>query len=196
MKINKIIAFFLILIIGSLLGGVYGILNDQITYTISPEYYTKFKFIQFNFENIGLGTNIGDKENPEILVGNPRAGAMIIGFLATWWMGLIIAILLGLFGFIQKDGKTMLNFTFKSFIVTIKVALFFGFIGFVYGKLFLDVNNLNWKFPNNLIDVESYTIVGYMHNLSYLGGFIGLIVGILNQYKLKKKLKQEMELNI
>ena len=30
--------------IGALIAGAYGILHDQITYAISPEYFTQFKF--------------------------------------------------------------------------------------------------------------------------------------------------------
>ena len=29
---------------GAMLAGVYGILHDQVTYTISEEYFTRFKF--------------------------------------------------------------------------------------------------------------------------------------------------------
>ncbi|MFT6321394.1 MAG: hypothetical protein ACJAT4_002324 [Granulosicoccus sp.] len=42
---NKFLAFLLILILAPVLAGIYGIIYDQITYTISPEYYIKFKFI-------------------------------------------------------------------------------------------------------------------------------------------------------
>ena len=33
--------------VGSVLAGVYGIFHDQVTYAISPEYFTKLKFDQF-----------------------------------------------------------------------------------------------------------------------------------------------------
>ncbi len=187
---NKITAFFLILIIGTLLGGVYGIVNDQFTYSISPEYYTKFKFIQFNFESIGLGVNIGDWNTPEIRMPSPRVGAVIVGFLATWWMGLIISIILGFVGLIHKTGKTMFKFTIKSFLVTIITAFIIGLIGMVYGKLFLLEDIPNWRFPNNLIDIDNFIIVGSIHNFSYLGGLIGLIAGIYYQYRQKRKVYQ------
>jgi hypothetical protein len=34
---------------GVLIAGVYGILHDQITFTISPEYFTEFKSAQFPY---------------------------------------------------------------------------------------------------------------------------------------------------
>ena len=53
---------------GALIAGAYGILHDQITYTISPEYFTKLKFEQFHYANFGLPRRV--------FVGE-------VGFLAT-----------------------------------------------------------------------------------------------------------------
>jgi len=52
---------------------MYGIIHDQITYSISPEYYTKFKFYQF-----------GLIKSPNDFVHNPRQMAIIVGIMATW----------------------------------------------------------------------------------------------------------------
>ncbi|WP_321516153.1 hypothetical protein [Marinifilum fragile] len=52
---KKFLTLLLLILIASMLGGVYGMLHDQITYTISEEYYTKFKFIQFGIDSWGLG---------------------------------------------------------------------------------------------------------------------------------------------
>ncbi|WP_075341132.1 hypothetical protein [Tenacibaculum agarivorans] len=184
---NKFLALLLILIIAPILGGLYGILNDQITYTISSEYYTKFKFIQFGFENWGLGKNIGTENIPEIKLRNPRVGASIIGFLATWWVGMIIGILLGFVGLIHKNGKQLFLITIKSFVLTIVIALLTGIIGLLYGKLFLLKSRPNWYFPENLIDFDRFILVGSVHNFSYLGGLIGLIGGITYSIRQKKK---------
>lgn len=176
---NKFLCLILILVIAPVLGGIYGILHDQITYTISPEYYSKFKFIQFGLENWGLGKNIGTMKNPEIRLNNPRFGASIIGTLATWWVGMIIGIILGLIGLIHKNGKIMFKTTMKAFLLTTGVALLTGIIGLVYGKLFLIKNRPNWNLPENVIDLDSFIMVGSMHNFSYLGGLIGLVIGII-----------------
>jgi len=60
-------------LLGAVIAGGYGILHDQITYSISPEYFTKLKFEQFRWANYGF---------PE------RVFVAEIGFLATWWVGL------------------------------------------------------------------------------------------------------------
>ncbi len=66
----------LLALTGALISGAFGILHDQITYTISPEYFTRMKFDQFRAWDFGFP---------------PRVFVAEIGFLATWWVGLIAA---------------------------------------------------------------------------------------------------------
>ncbi len=190
---NKIVALIFILIIAPILGGIYGIVHDQITYSISEEYYTKFKFIQFGLENWGLGQNIGTVKEPEIILNNPRFGAAIVGTLATWWVGLIIGIFLGLVGLIHRNGKEMFKATSKSIILTTGIALLTGLFGLLYGKIFLVENPPNWFLPDNLIEPGKFIMVGSMHNFSYLGGLIGLIFGIILSVKQKRKYKNAIQ---
>ena len=107
---KKLLCFTAILLFGALLGCVYGILNDQITYSISPEYYTKFKFSQFGV-------------SPETAADSPRLGAAWVGICATWWAGAILAALLGLFGFMQKSPARMLATTGRAAAIVICVAV-------------------------------------------------------------------------
>ena len=188
---NKLIALILLLIIAPILGGVYGIVHDQITYTISNEYYSKFKFIQFGLDNWGMGENIGTENTPEIKLNNPRIGAAIVGFLATWWVGMIIGIILGLLGLIHRNGKEMFKITMRATLITIGIALIVGIIGLIYGKLFLASNPPNWFLPENLINRTNFIIVGSMHNFSYLGGLIGMIVSVTYSIQKKRKIKTE-----
>jgi ABC-type antimicrobial peptide transport system permease subunit len=92
---KKILVFLLIIVLAPLIGGIYGILHDQFTYTISPEYYTKFKFYQFGLAYTGN----------EAIFPNPRVQVCIVGFRATWWMGLPIGIILGITGLFHKGHK-------------------------------------------------------------------------------------------
>ena len=67
---------FGVAVVGAIVAGIYGVLHDQLTYSISPEYFTNLKFKQFHYADFGLGD---------------RVFVSCIGFLATWWVGLIIA---------------------------------------------------------------------------------------------------------
>ena len=60
--------------VGALVAAIYGIVHDQITYSISPEYFTRLKCIQFHYANFGLPHRVFVAE---------------VGVLATWWVGLI-----------------------------------------------------------------------------------------------------------
>lgn len=171
----------LILIIGlaPIIGGLYGILHDQLTYTISPEYYTKFKFYQFGLMDLGN----------EAIFPNPRIEVSAVGFMATWWMGLPIGLILGLVGLVHKDNKQMFRTTLKAIIVTVIVAFATGLIGLAYGKLYLADIGVDWWLPDNLIDTKNFIAVGSMHNFSYLGGLTGLIAGTI--YSVRKRPKYE-----
>ncbi len=188
---HKFITLLLILLIAPIFGGIYGILHDQITYTISEEYYTKFKFVQFGLSEDywAMGRNIGTEELPEIQLRQPRLGVSVVGVMATWWVGMIIGVLLGLLGLIHKTGKKMLVSTIKAFVLTIGVALLTGMIGLGYGKFFLIDSPPSWFLPKNLIDIDSFIMVGSMHNFSYLGGLLGLIAGIVYSIRQKRGIK-------
>lgn len=174
---KKLGILILIIVIAPLIGGLFGILHDQLTYTISPEYYTKFKFYQFGLMNIGN----------EAIFPTPRLQVTAVGFMATWWMGLPIGLILGLVGLVHKDSKQMFHSTIKAIIITIIVAFSTGLIGLVYGKIYLAQIGVNWWLPHNLIDTDNFIAVGSMHNFSYLGGLTGLIAGIF--YSIRQKLK-------
>ena len=176
--IKKLGIFIVLILMAPFIGGLYGIIHDQITYTISPEYYTKLKFYQFGL--VGLN----EEWNPE----SPRLYVALVGFLATWWMGIIIGLILGLLGLLLQDWKIMFQVVLRAIIIAVIITILAGFVGLIYGSAFFQ--HANWKLPINIIDEKSFIIVGSMHNFSYLGGLIGLIIGIkyiLAEYKNKAR---------
>jgi hypothetical protein len=175
--LKRFLTLLLIIVLAPLVGGMYGVLHDQLTYTISPEYYTKFKFYQFGLTDVGK----------EAVFPNPRIAVSAVGFMATWWMGLPIGLILGLVGLVHKDNKQMFRATMQAIIVTVIIAFATGLIGLLYGKLYLTDKGVDWWLPDNLIDTKNFIAVGSMHNFSYLGGLTGLIAGII--YSVRKKRK-------
>ena len=175
---KRILLLLLIIGLGPLIGGLYGIIHDQLTYTISPEYYTKFKFYQFGLMDIGN----------EAIFLNPRLEVSAVGFMATWWMGLPIGLILGLVGLTIKDNKQMFRITLKAFVLTTIVAFITGLIGLAYGKFVLADTGVSWWLPENLINKKNFIAVGSMHNFSYIGGLTGLIAGIIYIIRQRKKL--------
>jgi len=174
---KKFLTLHYIIILGCVIGGLYGIIHDQLTYTISPEYYTKFKFYQFGLAASGN----------EAIFPTPRLQVSLVGFRATWWMGLFIGIILGILGLFHTDNRQMFLITMKAMLMTMAVALATGFIGLAYGKWVLAKNGVTWRLPQNLINKENFIAVGSMHNFSYLGGAAGLIVAIIYSIRQRKK---------
>lgn len=184
MKLDKASVLLIIVVLSPFIGGIYGGLHDQLTYTISPEYYTKFKFYQF-----GLAT-----EGTEALFPYPRLQVFQVGFMATWWMGLLIGFILGLTGLGLEDGKQMLKGTINAILLTMLIAFVVGLWGLIQGVQLAGRAQLpSWYFPENLIDYKSFIKVGSMHNYSYGGGILGLIVGTF--YLVKKAAKVGLAFN-
>lgn len=172
---NKTLVFFLILFISPLIAGVYGIIHNQLTYSISSEFFTKFMFYRFGLD--------------EYFNESQRLGVSIVGFLSSWWVGLPIGIILGLVGWIFENGKVMFKNTLKAIALTIFITLLTPFISVTYEFLpdWLDsVSYEQYYFetpsdvPENVVIQEKFLfyLVGLIHNYSYLGGLIGLIIGI------------------
>jgi len=193
----KFFAFLLIIIIAPVIGGLYGIVHDQFTYTLSNEYFTKFKFYQFNLMETGN----------EAIFPNPRLQVAIIGWRATWWMGIPIGLILGFEGFGNINAKTMLRITTKSLFLNVLVVFIVGLIGLAYGYFILSKEPLSnfesWDIPLNIDNIRTFINVSAMHNFSYIGGILGLIVAItystisrrksIKEYKQIKRISQNID---
>lgn len=166
-------AFLSSIIIAVMAAALYGILNDEITYTISPEYFTKFKYIQFGVD--------------PSLFGGARYAVAAIGFMATWWMGLIIGTCFALYSLSLPNHKIMLTAVLKAILITFSVTIFFAVLGFVLGRLYFANAAVNWWLPPGLVNKNDFITVGSVHNFAYLGGFAGLLGGIIYITSTKKR---------
>jgi hypothetical protein len=146
------------------MAGIYGFLHDQISYTVSPEYFTHLKFIQFNI--------------PESM--HNRLGAGLVGIKATWWMGLIIGIILIPTGLIIPGWNNYKIIMLQAFIGVLVIAFVIGILSLIYGLLTYNAHNLPlFNIPDGVKDRIKFCIVGNMHNFSYIGGFAGAVFGIV-----------------
>ena len=142
--------------------GIYGILHDQLTYTISPDYFTHIKFRQFAFADFGLP--------PRILVAE-------IGFLASWWVGLAGGWLLariGLADFHTGLAHVLAIIAGIAFIAAVLAGLF----GWV--RSYSDLGGRKvWQQTLSSVDLRRLIIVAYVHWGSYIGGCLGLVAASL-----------------
>ena len=154
--------------LGTLIAGLYGIAHDQITYEISPEYFTRLKFAQFRWANIGLP---------------PRVFVVEIGFLATWWVGFAAGWFLARITIPTCSVREVFRLSRRGFLI----MLGFGLAGTCAGYLFGLTQRLQpatsgiaiFAADLGITDVPNFVRVAYIHNASYLGGLGGLIVALI-----------------
>ena len=155
-------------LIGAIFAGLFGVLHDQVTYSISPEYFTKIKFKQFHYADIGLGN---------------RFFVATIGFLATWWVGFFIG------WFLSRTVLHVEDKTFRAkkvklgFGIVFATTLIISFAVAVYGFIATEIyGHQRWMSTfdyYNIKDTHAFMRVVFIHYASYLGGVIGLIVAFL-----------------
>lgn len=164
-------------VLGAFIAGFYGIVHDQITYSISPEYFTCLKFLQFHYADFGLP---------------PRVFVAEIGFLATWWVGLIAGWFLARIAVPALPAEKARSGVLLGFAIVFAGGFIAALAGFLLGlRLGPESDLSNWRgftTSRGVVDLPNFVRVAYIHNASYLGGLIGLIVALLHLRRQKNKI--------
>lgn len=151
-------------LIGSLIAGCYGVIHDQITYTLAPEYFAKFKFEQFAYANPGAGD---------------RTFVLGIGFLAAWWVGMIAGWVLGRLTISPAGALLPTPRLLPLFAIILVFAAASGVFGFIWGSITWGSAETSWgmwRASHGIENLPAFVRVGHIHNFGYLGALVGLIV--------------------
>jgi hypothetical protein len=150
--------------VGGVCASLFGIVHDLITFSIGPEYFTRLKFHQFEWANLGW---------------TPRWFAAEIGLLAGWWVGLLGG------WFIARAGAARLPAAIRRPAVIRFIALVLtltslgGCAGGLYGAYAVRTSNLasrqELKADLRIRDLPSFVMVAHIHNGTYLGALAGVI---------------------
>jgi hypothetical protein len=156
-------------LVGAVIAALYGIIHDQITYSISPEYFTRVKFAQFHYADFGLP--------PRLLVAE-------IGVLATWWVGFIAGWFLARVTVPSRPPAKALRSSLHGFGIIFASALLAGVVGYCVG-LFPGANSefATWRdfaAGRGVVDLPNFVRVAYLHNAGYLGALLGLIAALID----------------
>lgn len=156
-------------ILGSLIAGTYGVIHDQITYTISSEYFTNLKFKQFHYANFGLGN---------------RIFVATIGFLATWWVGFFAGWLFARLYSAKQDLINARKSVIKAFTIVFASGFVSAFIVGIGGYLLINQNNIDqsWAYTLKTYSIKNapyFMRVVYIHYASYAGGLMGIILSFV-----------------
>jgi hypothetical protein len=136
---------------------VYGVLHDQVTARICVEYFTDFHPI------------IIDTRDPFVL-------ALVWGVIATWWVGLILGILLAASAQAGTWEKLSLSQVRTGVIWLLGVMAIGAFAAGVWGS------TMHYWFsvvgpPIEGVSASAFNTCLFAHNASYLiGGFGGLVL--------------------
>lgn len=154
---------------------LYAFVHDQIAYTFSPEFFTKHQFYQY-----GISTSYY-----EWAPSNPRFYVMKASIIGSWWIGLIFSIVyLNLISFRRNHINRKEHFVAiaKTMLVHFFVTAVTSCVGFLYGLTISknNIHNLLVENPQlqNIQNIPRFFAVYYADLFSYIGGGIGLIVGL------------------
>lgn len=148
---SKVVFWLLAVLFSTFISAVYGYLHNQISYAVSYQFFNEVIFPRFAVET-GLLPPIN------------QSAVGWIGVLSTWCVGLIAGAVLATIGLFQHTLKQMFTSTAIAIFITIAIAFTIGLIGLVLGKFILS-------------DGNNYTAASTMHDASYVGGAVGLLVG-------------------
>ncbi|WP_299414645.1 hypothetical protein [uncultured Sulfitobacter sp.] len=138
--------------------------HNQISYTVSPAYFHEFKFRQF-----GIDTGLHN-----------RIGASLVGFMASWWMGLVIGVPIYIAALFVKGTKPFVKSFVGAALLVVATTLLVGIAALVVSFVTVGPDTLPpWMRGRQVSDPVAFARAGTMHNFSYLGGLIGLFLGLI-----------------
>jgi len=144
------------------IAGLFGALHNQVSYTVSADYFHAFKFSQFQI--------------PESFQN--RWGAAWVGVMATWWIGLIVGPSLVITSYRVSRQGAAASIMLSGILTTLLATALFSLAGLVIASVWLTPANLqDWWVPPVVQDRIAFLRAGAMHDASYLGGAIGTLLG-------------------
>ena len=164
--ISKLLWMVPLLLLGCAVAAAYGAVHDQISYTVAPEYFTSFKFHTFRISE--------DYHN--------RVGAAFVGVMATWWMGVLIGIPVLIVALILPHAKSYVRHGLAAIGIVLFTAMLVGLGGLAYQTFAVSPAEASAPldgYPAPILDPAAFRRVGALHNASYLGGAVGLVVALL-----------------
>ncbi len=173
----------LVAVIGALISGAYGVVHDQITYSISEEYFSKMKFEQFDYADFGWPV---------------RWFVAEIGFLATWWVGFFGGWFLARIAFPVWPFRIAFRKVMSGFLIMLACGLAGAIGGYLWGLWRMDAISpwVGMAEDLGIVDVGAFTRVGYIHLAGYVGGLVGLIGSIVALLRARKRVRSSGDAEI
>lgn len=166
---NKFTVLFGLLALSALAAGVFGALHNQLSYSVGPSYFHDLKFAQYGISE--------DLQN--------RLGAALVGFRASWWLGLLMglpALLLGFF--LLARPQTLLTAGIGVLVVALLVTTLAVAGGLGFGVTVLDEARIaELPIPESVSDPMGFARAGIMHDMAWYGGIAGAALAAWTMWK-------------
>jgi hypothetical protein len=151
-------------LLGALFASLYGIVHDQITYSLSFEYFETVKFAQFSYSDFGAPKRIFVAE---------------IGVLATWWVGFFCVWFVGRTVIRRVDAAAAAAVMRRAIWLVMACAA----AGGVFGALIaLSANDALIRYvwfvmlaEHGIQDSARFSLVACIHYGGYLGALFGTV---------------------
>lgn len=160
------------------LAGTYGMLHNQVSYTVAPEYFTKFKFDQFR--------------TPPALPD--RVAAAIVGWRASFGVGGLVALFVVPAAYAAGDVRSLIRLSLRGFAITLAVAAAIGLLALAVSFVMVREDNVPAiveRYGNIMDDPVAFWRAGTMHNFSYLGGAIGSCIGCVMTVRAARQVRKK-----
>lgn len=138
-------------------------LHNQVSYSVSPEYFTQLKFPQFGL----LAPEIPD-----------RLRAALVGFLASWWIGLGGGLFLGVSAWVFP-GPQMGRAARRAIVVALMVTAIFPLAALAWSFVSAPATDAIRLMAEQLEvkDLSAFARAAQMHRAAYVGALFGLVAG-------------------
>jgi hypothetical protein len=168
---RKFAIYLLFVAVAIVIAALYGVATHQATYSTSPEYYTKFKFIQLNLADTLAAQHMTQ----------PRSAVVIAGVKTSWVFGLIIGAVLGLIALIFPKSDAMFSSALQALGLAIAITLLAGLAAWAT-KTTLSTsayNTLPAQLPAGLVDKPAFLRAASLQYCTILGSTLGLAAGMM-----------------
>ncbi|MEM7455577.1 MAG: hypothetical protein AAF456_14585 [Planctomycetota bacterium] len=168
----KLLLIPVLLVVACILAGTYGAIHNQVSYTVSPEYFTKYKFQQFGMIHF-----------------QDRVGAAYVGWSASWWMGAVIGIVLIPLGLLIRGNRNYFPGMIRVFGVVAATTMTVGLVALAVAFMIVDAETVGelTRYGNAIDDDVAFARAGTMHNFSYVGGLVGIVNGAVDIFRQRKR---------
>lgn len=160
-----------------LIAGAYGALHNQVSYTISPEYFHRFKFIQFLVHDAWQN----------------RWGAAVVGWRAAWWTGLFFGPPMVIVAQWRCHENSLPRIMAAALLTAIVVDAICGLGALAVAMILVDEQSfLDVWIPQGVQHRSTFLCAGIMHDASYAGGLLATIIGCLMIVKMTRPSQSEI----